>query len=183
MSETEVERRKTQFWGYDQHERSMLDVVDEDEWQSQLEWALNESLAYARLVECPENVTQARHCTSRDFMGHFEAMLNDLLHEPLNICTATETTQETEQSTLITDGGTSDAEIQQTLTGERTELERKTCGVYADEACSRDAEYDFGDVIACTRCAKEITEPKHPDDAENAQQLRATEKIITEGSA
>lgn len=77
----------------------------------------------------------------------------------------------------------SETGINQTLTGEQTELERKTCGVYPDEACSRDAEYDFGDVIACTRCAKEITEPKHPDDAENAQQLRTTEKIVTEGSA
>lgn len=97
---SETYRRTTEIWGYDQHERSVLDVVDEDEWQTQLEWALSESLAYARLVETPEAAVEAQHCAARNFMGHFEAMLNDLLHEPLNICTATERVQETEQSTL-----------------------------------------------------------------------------------
>lgn len=103
---TGIQRRKTEFWGYDQHDRSVLDVVDEDEWQTQLDWALTESLAYARLLETPETPVQANQCAQRNFLGHFEAMLNDLLHEPLNICTATEKVQETEQATLIPDGGT-----------------------------------------------------------------------------
>lgn len=95
-------RRKTDFWGYDQHERSVRDVVDEERWQTELEWAIDESIAYARLVESPESAFGARQCVQRSFTGHFEAMLNDLLHKPLDLCTATETVQGTEQSTLPT---------------------------------------------------------------------------------
>jgi len=94
------ERRKTEFWGYDQHERSVRDVTDEEQWQEELEWALEESLAYARLVETPSSTIGARQCIQRNFTGHFEAMLNDLLHAPLETCTATETVQQTTQEGL-----------------------------------------------------------------------------------
>lgn len=105
VCETDGGRRKTQFWGYDTHERSVLDVVDEEEWQEQLEWALTESLAYARLVGDVKSPVGAAHFCHQPVIEHFEAMLNDLLHEPLNICTASEKIQETEQTTLVTDGG------------------------------------------------------------------------------
>lgn len=102
---TDGGRRKTHFFGYDQHERSVLDVVDEEEWQEQLEWALTESLAYAGLVADVKSPVGAAHFACQPVIDHFEAMLNDLLHEPLNSCTASKKTQETEQTTLLTDGG------------------------------------------------------------------------------
>lgn len=97
-------RRKTQIWGYDTHERSVLDVVDEEEWQEQLEWALSESLAYARRVADVSSTVGAAHFEFQPVIEHFEESLNDLLHRPLDICTASEKTQETEQATLVTDG-------------------------------------------------------------------------------
>jgi hypothetical protein len=101
MSQSEArEQGKTEFWGYDQHDRSVLDVVDEDEWRSQERWAVDESLGYARVVSDVSSPHGARHWWHGRFMGRFEAMLNDLLHEPLNICTATETVQQSEQITL-----------------------------------------------------------------------------------
>lgn len=102
-----LDRGKKDFWGYDQHERSVRDVVDEDRWQSELDWALDESLGYARVVADVKSTFGARHWWRKSFTDHFEAMLNDLLHEPLNICTATETTQQTEQVTLA---GVADAD-------------------------------------------------------------------------
>jgi len=100
-----MERTKTHFWGYDQHERSVLDVVDEAEWQGELKWALDESLAYARLVGEVSTPVGANHFVQKPTIDHFEAMLNDLLHAPLDSCTASKRMQETEQATL-TDGGT-----------------------------------------------------------------------------
>jgi hypothetical protein len=96
------EQEKTEFWGYDQHDRSVLDVVDEDEWESQEQWAIRESLGFARVVSDVSSPVGARHWWDGRFMARFEAMLNDLLHEPLNICTATETVQDTQQSGLET---------------------------------------------------------------------------------
>lgn len=100
------DRRKTDFWGYDQHERSVLDVVDEEQWQDELEWALTESLGYARVVSDVKGPVGARHWWHKSFTDHFEAMLNELLHKPLDLCTVTEKTQDTEQATLshVTDG-------------------------------------------------------------------------------
>lgn len=70
---------------------------------------------------------------------------------------------------------------QQTLGGGKVEQTRRTCGVYDDEVCGNPAVYDFGDVVACERCAREITEPEHPDDAEEARELLGREKLVTEG--
>lgn len=70
---------------------------------------------------------------------------------------------------------------QGTLGGDVVELERRTCDVYADDICGREAAYQVGDVAACETCAAEITEPEHPDDAENATKLRATDRLVTDG--
>jgi hypothetical protein len=104
MSDGAYDRQKSEFWGYAHHERDVRDVVDEETWQTELEWAIEESLAYARTVERPSSVTGARICTHRNFLGHFEAMLDDLLHKPLDICTASETVQNTTQTKLGGDG-------------------------------------------------------------------------------
>lgn len=68
--------------------------------------------------------------------------------------------------------------FQTTLDGQEIQFEHKTCGVYT--GCESPAAYDFGDVLACSRCAAEITEPDDPDDAERARRLSATEQIVTE---
>lgn len=70
---------------------------------------------------------------------------------------------------------------QRTLGGDTVELERRTCDVYADDICDREVAYQVGDVAACETCAAEITEPEHPDDAENARKLRGTDRIVTDG--
>lgn len=94
----------SQFIGYEDHHRSVRDVVDIQEWNEHERWCINESLGYARMVSCPKNVTGARVYGCRPFVDIFESMLNDWLHEPLNICTATVVVQNTEQASL-TDGG------------------------------------------------------------------------------
>lgn len=96
MSEGRIPRQKSHFWGYDQHERDIRDVVDEERWRKEERWAVEESLHYATLVQRPSFPQLA----GRSYMDAFEAMLNDLLHEPLNTCTASEAVQETEQATL-----------------------------------------------------------------------------------
>lgn len=93
-------RRKTEFWGYAQHDRSVLDVVDDEEWARQERWAVDESLGYARVTASPNSPISACHWCQKSFIDHFGAMCNDLLHEPLNICTATEVTQESTQEGL-----------------------------------------------------------------------------------
>ncbi|WP_435145656.1 hypothetical protein [Halobaculum sp. P14] len=72
---------------------------------------------------------------------------------------------------------------QQTLAGRKIEQQRRTCDVYDDEVCGKPAAFDLGDVVACRRCAAEITEPEHPGESEKARELRGREKFLTEGSA
>lgn len=101
-------------WGYAQHESSILDVTDHDEWRRQEVWAIDNALTYARLEQIPGLPCMA---PGPDFMEFFESMLDANLHHPLDICTANgdecETEGETEQTTLMTDGGQKDDDTEQ----------------------------------------------------------------------
>ena len=91
-------------WGYRQHEKRILDVTDEDRWQTEEEWAIDNALEYARVEQRPGLPALA---PGPDFMQFFERMLDANLHRPLDLCTALEPeqTSDTEQTTLATDGG------------------------------------------------------------------------------
>ncbi len=99
-SEETGRSKRTLSWGYAQHAKSTRDVTDEDRWQTEEQWAIDNALTYARLEQIPGLSALA---PGPDFMEFFERMLDANLHVPLDVCTSSESeeVQETEQSTLV----------------------------------------------------------------------------------
>ena len=102
-------------WGYAKHHYSIRDVDDEERWQREEQWAIEESLKQAAASARPRRASSAAYFLETGFIDRFQSHLDANLHRPLEVCTTRTTVeptdqQDTEQLKLTALGGDPDGD-------------------------------------------------------------------------